>query len=40
MVYNGTFLKEKSVLEQAFHFVTEETSPHLVEEKLDEIIKI
>ena len=31
--------KGKTVLEEAFHFVTEETSPHLVEEKLDEILK-
>ena len=25
------------MLEEAFHFVTEETSPHLVEEKLDDV---
>ena len=31
--------KGKTVLEEAFHFVTEETSPHLVEQKLDEILK-
>jgi len=31
--------KGKSVLEEAFHFVTEETSPHLVEEKLDDVLK-
>ena len=31
--------KGKTVLEEAFHFVTEETSPHLVEEKLDDVLK-
>ncbi len=31
--------KGKTVLEEAFDFVTEETSPHLVEEKLDDVLK-
>jgi hypothetical protein len=30
--------KGKSVLQEASYFVTEETSPNLVEEKLDEIL--
>ena len=37
MVCNGTFLKEKVYCKKPI-FITEETSPNLVEEKLDEIL--